>query len=93
MVAAYATVRARPGAAPWRPHVMPELPDVIITFGLGAGLALLGSVPMTGPLALLVIDRLIVAQAQARGAPLITRDRLIRKHYARAIWDSARSET
>ena len=38
-------------------------------------------------------DRLIVAQAQARGAPLITRDRLIRKHYARAIWDSARSET
>jgi PIN domain nuclease of toxin-antitoxin system len=31
-------------------------------------------------------DRLIVAQAQARGAPLLTRDRHIRKHYARAIW-------
>jgi PIN domain nuclease of toxin-antitoxin system len=32
-------------------------------------------------------DRLIVANARANGlAPLITADRLIRKHYARAVW-------
>jgi PIN domain nuclease of toxin-antitoxin system len=32
-------------------------------------------------------DRLIVAQASAnRGARLITRDRLIRKHYHNAVW-------
>jgi PIN domain nuclease of toxin-antitoxin system len=36
-------------------------------------------------------DRLIVAQAQVRGAPLLTRDRHIRAHYARAIWDTAPS--
>jgi PIN domain nuclease of toxin-antitoxin system len=32
-------------------------------------------------------DRLIVAHARAnRGAPLITRDRLIRKNYCAAVW-------
>jgi PIN domain nuclease of toxin-antitoxin system len=31
-------------------------------------------------------DRLIVAQAKARGASLITKDRVIRKHYAKAVW-------
>ena len=32
-------------------------------------------------------DRLIVANARANGnAPLITKDRLIRRHYARAVW-------
>jgi PIN domain nuclease of toxin-antitoxin system len=31
-------------------------------------------------------DRLIVAQAKARGAPLITRDESIRSHYRQAIW-------
>ena len=34
-------------------------------------------------------DRLIVAQAQVRGAPLLTRDDHIHRHYARAIWDAA----
>lgn len=31
-------------------------------------------------------DRLIVANAKAAGAPLVTRDERIRKHYRRAIW-------
>jgi PIN domain nuclease of toxin-antitoxin system len=31
-------------------------------------------------------DRLIVANAKAAGAPLITKDDRIRKHYRRAIW-------
>lgn len=31
-------------------------------------------------------DRLIVANAKAAGAPLITKDERIRKHYRRAIW-------
>jgi PIN domain nuclease of toxin-antitoxin system len=31
-------------------------------------------------------DRLIVAQAAANDAPLITRDEKIRRHYKRAIW-------
>lgn len=31
-------------------------------------------------------DRLIVAHARARQSPLVTRDRLITKHYSRAIW-------
>jgi PIN domain nuclease of toxin-antitoxin system len=31
-------------------------------------------------------DRLIVAQAALRDAPLVTKDRGIRKHYDRAIW-------
>jgi PIN domain nuclease of toxin-antitoxin system len=31
-------------------------------------------------------DRLIVAQAAARGARLITKDRLIRRHFKDAVW-------
>jgi PIN domain nuclease of toxin-antitoxin system len=31
-------------------------------------------------------DRLIVANAKAAGAPLVTRDERIRKHYSRALW-------
>jgi PIN domain nuclease of toxin-antitoxin system len=31
-------------------------------------------------------DRLIVANAKAAGAPLVTKDDRIRKHYRRAIW-------
>lgn len=31
-------------------------------------------------------DRLIVAQSQAQGVPLITADKLIRKHYKAALW-------
>jgi len=31
-------------------------------------------------------DRIIVAQAAVRGAPLVTRDADIRAHYHRAIW-------
>ena len=31
-------------------------------------------------------DRLIVANAKAAGAPLLTRDERIRKHYRRALW-------
>ena len=31
-------------------------------------------------------DRLIVANAKARSAPLVTRDERIREHYRRAIW-------
>jgi PIN domain nuclease of toxin-antitoxin system len=31
-------------------------------------------------------DRLIVANAKAAGAPLLTKDERIRKHYRRAIW-------
>lgn len=33
------------------------------------------------------IDRILVAQAALRQAPLLTKDDLIRKHYARATWD------
>jgi PIN domain nuclease of toxin-antitoxin system len=32
-------------------------------------------------------DRIIVGQAAFSGAPLITKDRLIRDHYPRAVWD------
>ena len=35
-------------------------------------------------------DRLIVAQAQAEGVSLVTADKLIRKHYARALWSKKR---
>ncbi len=35
-------------------------------------------------------DRLIVAQAQAQGVSLVTADKLIRKHYARALWGKRR---
>ena len=31
-------------------------------------------------------DRLIVANAKAAGAPLLTKDARIRRHYSRAIW-------
>jgi PIN domain nuclease of toxin-antitoxin system len=31
-------------------------------------------------------DRLIVANAKAAGAPLVTKDEGIRRHYRRAIW-------
>jgi PIN domain nuclease of toxin-antitoxin system len=31
-------------------------------------------------------DRLIVANAKAAGAPLVTKDERIRKHYRRAVW-------
>ena len=31
-------------------------------------------------------DRLIVAQASLAGAPLVTKDRMIRKHFAKAAW-------
>lgn len=31
-------------------------------------------------------DRLIVAQAELQGAPLVTKDQLIRDHYPEAIW-------
>lgn len=41
------------------------LASVLLTFGLGSALAFLGSVPMTGPLALLVLDRLLTAQRRA----------------------------
>jgi len=36
-----------------------------MAFGLGGGLAFAGSVPMTGPLALLVLDRIIAFQRRA----------------------------
>ena len=32
------------------------------------------------------IDRLIVANAKAAGAPLVTADERIQRHYSRAIW-------
>ena len=32
-------------------------------------------------------DRLLVAQALLRQAPLLTRDEKIRKHYTHAVWD------
>ena len=35
-------------------------------------------------------DRLIVAQAQAEGASLVTADKLIRKHFARSVWGKIR---
>jgi len=36
-------------------------------------------------------DRIIVAQAAEEGAPLLTRDRAIRKHFAGAIWAPRRT--
>lgn len=38
-------------------------------------------------------DRLIVSQAAMRDAPLITKDRKIRQHYARALWAAEDLET
>lgn len=43
----------------------PEPSSLLLPLGLGGGLAFVGSVPMTGPLALLVIDRLLGAQRRA----------------------------
>ena len=36
-------------------------------------------------------DRIIVAQARLRESTLITKDRMIREHYPRAIWARPRS--
>lgn len=38
-------------------------------------------------------DRLIVAQAKVQGAPLVTADGLIRRHYDAALWGRARGKT
>lgn len=43
----------------------PEPESLLVALGLGALLAFLGSVPMTGPLALLVLDRIIAQQRRA----------------------------
>jgi threonine/homoserine/homoserine lactone efflux protein len=40
----------------------PKRAPVLVALVLGFGISFLGSVPMTGPLALLVLDRVIVAQ-------------------------------
>lgn len=32
-------------------------------------------------------DRLIAAQAELRGAELVTKDRTLRDHYGRSVWD------
>jgi threonine/homoserine/homoserine lactone efflux protein len=45
--------------------VTAELRELLVALGLGGGLAFVGSIPMTGPLALLVLDRLIAAQHRA----------------------------
>jgi PIN domain nuclease of toxin-antitoxin system len=37
-------------------------------------------------------DRLIVGQAAARGAMLVTKDRTIHEHYPRSVWGEAASE-
>ena len=37
-------------------------------------------------------DRVIVAHAMVRGAPLVTRDRLIRERYEQAIWERPLSD-
>lgn len=42
-----------------------EPQSLLVALGLGAGLAFVGSIPMTGPLALLVIDRIITGQRRA----------------------------
>lgn len=39
--------------------------EPLLALGLGAALAFVGSVPMTGPLALLVLDRIVAAQRSA----------------------------
>ena len=31
-------------------------------------------------------DRIIVAQAEARGCPVVTKDKVIREHYPKVIW-------
>jgi threonine/homoserine/homoserine lactone efflux protein len=42
-----------------------EARSLLIALGLGAGIAFIGSIPMTGPLALLVLDRMIALQRRA----------------------------
>lgn len=37
-------------------------------------------------------DRIIVAQAKLRREPLLTKDRILRRRYSRAIWDRPRNE-
>lgn len=37
-------------------------------------------------------DRLIVGQAEARQAPLLTKDRLIRQHFSLAVWGEREPE-
>jgi threonine/homoserine/homoserine lactone efflux protein len=46
-------------------RVSAEPASLLVAFGLGGGLAFAGSVPMTGPLALLVLDRIIAGQRRA----------------------------
>lgn len=46
-------------------RVTTEAGSLLVALGLGGGLAFVGSVPMTGPLALLVLDRIIVAERRA----------------------------
>ncbi|HEY5610474.1 MAG TPA: PIN domain-containing protein, partial [Thermoanaerobaculia bacterium] len=36
-------------------------------------------------------DRMIVAQAKLRGAPLLTKDRTMRRRYKHALWDRPRA--
>jgi threonine/homoserine/homoserine lactone efflux protein len=52
---------------PWhgRIGVTLEPKSLLLAVGLGSGLAFVGSIPMTGPLALLVLDRIIAAQRRA----------------------------
>jgi threonine/homoserine/homoserine lactone efflux protein len=55
-------------APPWHragSRVSADPASLLVAFGLGGGLAFVGSVPMTGPLALLVLDRIIAAQRRA----------------------------
>jgi threonine/homoserine/homoserine lactone efflux protein len=42
-----------------------EPTSLLVAAGLGGGLAFVGSIPMTGPLALLVLDRIIAMQRKA----------------------------
>jgi threonine/homoserine/homoserine lactone efflux protein len=42
-----------------------EVRSLLVALGLGAALAFFGSLPMTGPLALLVLDRIIALQRRA----------------------------
>jgi threonine/homoserine/homoserine lactone efflux protein len=63
MLVGHAQVRSPLASASDR--VTPEARSLLVALGLGAGLAFIGSVPMTGPLALLVLDRLIALQRRA----------------------------
>ena len=63
-----------------------ELASLGVTLGLGGALAFVGSVPMTGPLALLVLDRLIAAQSRLEGLTVITRDPQLAAFGCRTLW-------